>query len=115
MFVEQILNYRLLGNRLCEGRSQAGFLNSLINEVIQVLCFLFLSTSFGIQCRGFVNLLCDCAVGDILYMHVHHIPKDASYSFLDIDHHIPKDTSYSFLDSDLRNNPCAQLICQQNL
>ncbi|KFK35912.1 hypothetical protein AALP_AA4G052500 [Arabis alpina] len=31
----QILNYRLLGNRLCEGRSQAGFLSSLISEVIQ--------------------------------------------------------------------------------
>ncbi|XP_024006204.1 UPF0505 protein isoform X2 [Eutrema salsugineum] len=32
----QILNYRLLGNRLCEGRDHPGFLSSLINEVIQV-------------------------------------------------------------------------------
>ncbi|CAN8303023.1 unnamed protein product [Cochlearia groenlandica] len=32
----QILNYRLLGNRLCEGISQTGFLSSLINEVIEV-------------------------------------------------------------------------------
>ncbi|CAA7048419.1 unnamed protein product [Microthlaspi erraticum] len=31
----QILNYRLLGNRLCEGSSQAGFLSSLISEVFQ--------------------------------------------------------------------------------
>ncbi|KAL0796841.1 hypothetical protein Bca101_068218 [Brassica carinata] len=31
----QILNYRLLGIRLCEGRSQAGFLSALTNEVIQ--------------------------------------------------------------------------------
>ncbi|KAJ0242181.1 Uncharacterized protein HA466_0206780 [Hirschfeldia incana] len=31
----QVLNYRLLGIRLCEGRSQADFLSSLINEVIQ--------------------------------------------------------------------------------
>ncbi|KAL1207085.1 hypothetical protein V5N11_004293 [Cardamine amara subsp. amara] len=31
----QILNYRLLGNRLCEEKSQAGFLSSLINEVFQ--------------------------------------------------------------------------------
>ncbi|CAH2036358.1 unnamed protein product [Thlaspi arvense] len=31
----QILNYRLLGNRLYEGKSQAGVLSSLIDEVIQ--------------------------------------------------------------------------------
>lgn len=59
-FVEQILNYRLLGNRLCEGKSQAGFLSSLINEVIQVLFFPFRSTKIGIHsfihCHGFFNL-----------------------------------------------------------
>ncbi|KAL9309260.1 putative vacuolar protein sorting-associated protein [Arabidopsis thaliana] len=31
----QVLNYRLLGNRLSEGKSQEGFLSSLIDEVIQ--------------------------------------------------------------------------------
>ncbi|KAG5392105.1 hypothetical protein IGI04_022068 [Brassica rapa subsp. trilocularis] len=31
----QVLNYRLLGNRLCEGRSQEGFLSSLVNEIMQ--------------------------------------------------------------------------------
>ncbi|EOA39617.1 hypothetical protein CARUB_v10008246mg [Capsella rubella] len=31
----QVLNYKLLGTRLSEGKSQDGFLSSLINEVIQ--------------------------------------------------------------------------------
>ncbi|CAH8347235.1 unnamed protein product [Eruca vesicaria subsp. sativa] len=31
----QVLNYRLLGSKLCEGRSQAGFLSSFVNEVMQ--------------------------------------------------------------------------------
>ncbi|KAL0803977.1 hypothetical protein Bca101_096467 [Brassica carinata] len=31
----QVLNYRLLGNRLCEGRSQEGFLSSIVNEIMQ--------------------------------------------------------------------------------
>ncbi|CAL9218434.1 unnamed protein product [Arabidopsis halleri] len=31
----QVLNYRLLGNKLSEGKSQEGFLSSLIDEVIQ--------------------------------------------------------------------------------
>ncbi|XP_056844300.1 uncharacterized protein LOC108854015 [Raphanus sativus] len=31
----QVLNYRLLGIRLCEGRSQADFLSALISEVMQ--------------------------------------------------------------------------------
>ncbi|CAN6927689.1 unnamed protein product [Brassica oleracea] len=34
-FSQVVLNYRLLGNRLCEGRSQEGFLSSLVNEIMQ--------------------------------------------------------------------------------
>lgn len=73
-FVEQILNYRLLGNRLCEGSNQAGFLSSLINEVIQVLVFPFSFNKIRISLSWFFQSLCACAVGDILtyftYMYI---------------------------------------------
>jgi len=57
-FIKQVLNYRLLGNRLSEGKSQEGFLSSLIDEVIQVWCFVFRSTKLGIHSHGFSIFLC---------------------------------------------------------
>lgn len=65
-FVEQVLNYRLLGIRLSEGKYQEGFLSSLINEVIQVLVFPFSFNKIRNLFSWTFQPLCSCAVGDIL-------------------------------------------------
>lgn len=77
-FVEQVLNYRLLGIRLSEGKYQEGFLSSLINEVIQVLVFPFSFNKIRNLFSWTFQSFCSCAVGDILtyfiYIYRHHLP-----------------------------------------
>lgn len=79
-FVKQVLNYRLLGNKLSEGKSQEGFLSSLIDEVIQVLVFPFSFNKIRNSFLWIYQSFCACAVGDVLtfYMSTKAICKEKS-------------------------------------